>query len=63
MLVEGTEVVSTGGLRGYVRLRAEYYEYVTDGLAFAGALKKARVPGHWFTCLQETLEQGRKPGI
>ena len=63
MLVDGVETVSTGGLRGYVRLRAEYYEYVPDGVAFAAALKKAGARGHWFTWLQPTLDQARKPGI
>jgi hypothetical protein len=63
MLVEGIETFSTGGLRGFVRLRAEYYEYVRDPVEFVAALKKARARGQWFTYLQETLDQQRKPGI
>jgi len=63
MLVEGIEVVSTRGPRAYARLRSEYYDYVRDPQQFVAALRAARVRGHWFSFLQESIDPAPKAGL
>lgn len=63
MLVEGMEVVCGGGLRRYARLRAEYYDYVRDPVAFAAAMQRAGVRAHWLSFLQESIDQAPRPGL
>ncbi len=63
MLVEGMEVVCSGGVRRHARLRAEYYDYVRDPVAFAAALREAGVRAHWLSFLQESIDPVPKGGL
>jgi hypothetical protein len=63
MLVEGMEVVCSGGVRRHARLRAEYYDYVLDPAAFAVALRKAGARAHWLSFLQESIDPVPRAGL
>lgn len=63
MLIEGKEIVVRGRFPRVARVRAEYYEYVTDAAAAVAELKKSGKAGDVFSFLQETIDRTPRPDL
>jgi len=63
MLIEGKEIVVRGKFPRVARVRAEYYEYVTDPQVAIGELKRSGPPADVFSFLQHTNDRVPKSGF
>jgi hypothetical protein len=59
MIVDNTEIAVSGRFRRVARLRAEFYDYLDDPIAFLAALRTSGLRADLFTFLQEPSQ--RKP--
>lgn len=57
MLIEGKEIVVRGRFPRVARVRAEYYEYVSDARSFVADLKKSGAAADVLSFLQETVDR------